>query len=69
MTEKETLKPDLLLQTLSVHTGVTLPAYRLHRLRLLTEVNGRAVNQMNYYTRMDNADVNYLRSLKEMQQL
>ena len=46
LTEKETLKPDLLLQTLAKHAGVPLPAYRLHRLRLLTERNGRPVNLM-----------------------
>ena len=46
LTEKETLKPDLLLQTLSRHAGVALPAYRLHRQRLLAELHGKPVNLM-----------------------
>jgi len=43
-TEKETLKPDLLLQTLATHANASLPAYRLCRQQLLTVVDGRPIN-------------------------
>lgn len=39
LTERETLKPDLLLSTLATQAGVALPAYRLRRLRLYGETD------------------------------
>lgn len=44
--EKETLKPDLLLESLARHAGVALPSYRLCRLRLLTEKDEQTINLM-----------------------
>lgn len=46
LTEKETLKADLLLQTLAKQAGVLLPPYRLCRLRLLAEQNQKPVSLM-----------------------
>lgn len=46
LTERETLKPDLLLRTLAGQAGVELPAYRLCRERLFGEKDGQAVPLM-----------------------
>lgn len=48
LTEKETLKADLLLQTLAEQANVVLPPYRLCRLRLFAERDQQAVSLLAY---------------------
>ena len=48
LTERETLKPELLLRTLSQIAGVEMPVYRLTRKQLLALENGRAINLMEF---------------------
>jgi hypothetical protein len=47
LTEKATLKPDLLVNTLSERAGVPAPSMQIHRLRLLGEGPGGAVDLMD----------------------
>jgi radical SAM-linked protein len=47
LTEKATLKPDLLVNTLSGRAGVPAPAMQIHRLRLLGEGPRGAVDLMD----------------------
>ena len=46
LTERQTLKPDLLLTTLAQEAGVELPAFRLRRIRLFGERGGAPVPLM-----------------------
>ena len=46
LTEKDTLKPDLLLKTLSDMAGADVPEARIHRLMLLGEDAGGAVKPL-----------------------
>lgn len=46
LTEKETLKPSLLLSALAEHAGVSLPGTRICRMRLFGEKNGAAIPLM-----------------------
>lgn len=47
LTEKATLKPDLLVNTLSERAGVEAPSMQIHRLRLLGEGPEGAVDLMD----------------------
>ena len=47
LTEKATLKPDLLVKTLSERAGVLVPSMQIHRLRLLGEGPKGAVDLMD----------------------
>lgn len=47
LTEKATLKPDLLVSTLSARAGAAAPSMQIHRLRLLGEGPGGAVDLMD----------------------
>ena len=46
LTEKDTLKPDLLLKTLSDMAGTEMPAAKIHRLMLLGEDAGGVVRPL-----------------------
>jgi hypothetical protein len=47
LTEKATLKPDLLVNTLSERAGASAPTMQIHRLRLMGEGPGGAVDLMD----------------------
>ncbi len=47
LTEKATLKPDLLVNTLAQRAGVEVPSMQIHRLRLLGEPQSGAADLMD----------------------
>ena len=47
LTEKATLKPDLLVNTLAQRAGVEVPFLQIHRLRLMGEAQSGAVDLMD----------------------
>ena len=47
LTEKATLKPDLLVNTLARRAGVEAPTMQIHRLRLLGETQSGPADLMD----------------------